>query len=723
MSSHFRPGMAEATRLTREGKLGEATALIQRLLRGEDATAPAEAPWIEADYTRVERPAPPRTGLRETLRRLREQGWAPGAERAPRPAPAPIPDGARFEMRRFAGAADGRDYMLYVPANRPAGPMPLIVMLHGCTQTAEDFAAGTGMNAAAEAAGCLVAYPEQPASANGKRCWNWFRPQDQGRSGEPALVAGIVREVVAAEGADPARVYVAGLSAGGAAAAVLGAAYPELFAAVGVHSGLPAGAAHDLPSALAAMRGGAGGANGTRRAADHRLPRRPGHAGQPGERRGGGAPPPAGGRGGWSAGGRTAGSPSAASSSPTPPAGRSASTGRCTAAGTPGRAAAPAAATPTRAGRTRPGRCCASSSRSAAARPKLAARRQRRRRVADRGGIFAGEDPFAIARAWLAEAEGREPNDANAVALATVDEGGLPNVRMVLLKEIEAGAFVFYTNYESAKARELDGAGKAAFVMHWKSLRRQVRARGAVAREEGPQADAYFRSRSLQSRLGAWASRQSQPLASRAALMAAVARVAATQGARPGAAAVLGRLPPRPGRDRVLGGRRAPAARPLPLDPRRARGRLADSPAQPVSIAASPALDPGRPRERDKGGEAGAGRAVRKERRMRAPVVIVLIALFTLIGDYFLKLAAEREQSFRSAVFIFGTLIYGSTAVGWVLVMKHMTLASIGVWYAIIVILLLTALGVFVFGESFTWRDGVGILLAFGALAMMSRFA
>ena len=153
--------------------------------------------------------------------------------------------------------------------------------------------------------------------------------------------------------------------------------------------------------------------------------------------------------------------------------------------------------------------------------------------MADRGGIFAGDDPFAIARAWLAEAEGREPNDANAVALATVDEGGLPNVRMVLLKEIEAGAFVFYTNYGSAKARELDRAGKAAFVMHWKSLRRQVRARGAVAREEGPEADAYFRSRSLQSRLGAWASRQSQPLASRAALMAAVARVAASKGLDP----------------------------------------------------------------------------------------------------------------------------------------------------------------------------------------------
>ena len=124
--------------------------------------------------------------------------------------------------------------------------------------------------------------------------------------------------------------------------------------------------------------------------------------------------------------------------------------------------------------------------------------------MSDRTGIFAGDDPFAIARTWLAEAETGEPNDPNAIALSTVDAGGLPNVRMVLLKEIEDAGFVFYTNYGSAKARELDGAGKAAFVMHWKSLRRQIRVRGTVTREEGPQADAYFASRSLQSRLGAW---------------------------------------------------------------------------------------------------------------------------------------------------------------------------------------------------------------------------
>jgi pyridoxamine 5'-phosphate oxidase len=153
--------------------------------------------------------------------------------------------------------------------------------------------------------------------------------------------------------------------------------------------------------------------------------------------------------------------------------------------------------------------------------------------MSDRSGIFAGDDPFAIAQGWLTEAEISEPNDANAMALATVDASGLPNVRMVLLKEIEPAAFVFYTNYGSAKAVEIDGAGKAALVLHWKSLRRQVRVRGLVSREEGPQADAYFASRSLKSRLGAWASHQSQPLSSRGALVAEVARVTAEHGMAP----------------------------------------------------------------------------------------------------------------------------------------------------------------------------------------------
>ncbi len=148
-----------------------------------------------------------------------------------------------------------------------------------------------------------------------------------------------------------------------------------------------------------------------------------------------------------------------------------------------------------------------------------------------RGGIFAGDDPFDLARAWLGEAEEREPNDPNAVALATVDSGGLPNVRMVLLKEIEgatpSGGFVFYTNGESAKGLELAANPQAAFVMHWKSLRRQIRVRGPVGPVEPEKADAYFASRAYQSRIGAWASAQSRPLSSRAALMAEAAKVAA----------------------------------------------------------------------------------------------------------------------------------------------------------------------------------------------------
>lgn len=156
----------------------------------------------------------------------------------------------------------------------------------------------------------------------------------------------------------------------------------------------------------------------------------------------------------------------------------------------------------------------------------------------DRGGIFAGDDPFALAQAWLTEAEASEVNDPNAIALASVDADGLPNVRMVLLKEIEIagggdGAFVFYTNYGSAKGREIEASGKAAFVMHWKSLRRQIRVRGTVTREDGPQADAYFDSRSLKSRLGAIASQQSQPLSSREALMAKVAKLTLSDGLHP----------------------------------------------------------------------------------------------------------------------------------------------------------------------------------------------
>lgn len=157
--------------------------------------------------------------------------------------------------------------------------------------------------------------------------------------------------------------------------------------------------------------------------------------------------------------------------------------------------------------------------------------------MTDRSGIFAGDDPFALARSWLEEAARSEPNDANAIALATVDAAGLPDCRMVLLKEIEGagtdGAFVFYTNYESAKGTEIEATGVAAFVMHWKSLRRQIRVRGLVSRVEAEQADDYYNSRALQARIGAWASRQSRPLESRAALMAEVARQEINHGLSP----------------------------------------------------------------------------------------------------------------------------------------------------------------------------------------------
>ena len=151
----------------------------------------------------------------------------------------------------------------------------------------------------------------------------------------------------------------------------------------------------------------------------------------------------------------------------------------------------------------------------------------------DRDGIFAGQCPFSLARSWLAEAEATELNDPNAIALSTVDASGLPNARIVLLKTIEDDAFVFYTNYTSAKGRELEQAKKAAFVMHWKSLGRQIRVRGHVTRQTDAVSDAYYQSRDLRSRLGAWASQQSQPLASRDVLIKSVEDLAAEHGDTP----------------------------------------------------------------------------------------------------------------------------------------------------------------------------------------------
>jgi poly(hydroxyalkanoate) depolymerase family esterase len=170
-----------------------------------------------------------------------------------------IPEGAQYLSRSFTCAAGSRNYKLYIPRRAQTGRRALLVMLHGGTQDADDFAAGTRMNALAEEHGFIVAYPSQSKAANASLCWNWFTPENQMRGrGEPAIIAGITSEIISEYALDPARVFVAGLSAGGAMAAVMGATYPDLYAAVGIHSGLPYRSAADLPSAFAAMRGNAG---------------------------------------------------------------------------------------------------------------------------------------------------------------------------------------------------------------------------------------------------------------------------------------------------------------------------------------------------------------------------------------------------------------------------------------------------------------------------------
>jgi poly(hydroxyalkanoate) depolymerase family esterase len=274
--------MREATRLTRAGRLVEATALLQQMLRGEEATdttsradpiaLPGRKPSIidvKANWVKeTESPRSARTTSAQprkfgapsnrtnTDTGLRLRGLT---KRAPPPMRDVVPEGARFIDGSFSNPAGSRAYKLFIPSGYCGQSLPLIVMLHGCTQSPDDFAAGTRMNFIAEAQPCFVVYPAQRSEANRAKCWNWFRTTDQQRGkGEPSLIAGITRQIMREYSIDPTRVYVAGLSAGAAAAAIMGETYGDLYAAVGVHSGLACGAATDLPSALLAMRQGSG---------------------------------------------------------------------------------------------------------------------------------------------------------------------------------------------------------------------------------------------------------------------------------------------------------------------------------------------------------------------------------------------------------------------------------------------------------------------------------
>lgn len=306
MNEDFVAAMRRATQATRASNVAEATRVIQDVLMGRaipaepNTTSPeilaAEAqshpkPFqIDPDADLVEPSEEPtmpvgrpskalssmtsRKPLGDTVRILREGRLAANAMglagigptgSAGRAAPSVLPEGAQFLTRHFTCTAGARHYRLYVPASAPDQPHGLVVMLHGCKQNAEDFATGTDMNAVAEKNGLLVAYPQQTSIDNASSCWNWFRPGDQRRdSGEPSIIAGLTREIMFEFGLERRQVFIAGLSAGGAMAAVLGETYPDIYAGVGIHSGLAYGSANDVMTAFSAMRGDASAQAGVR---------------------------------------------------------------------------------------------------------------------------------------------------------------------------------------------------------------------------------------------------------------------------------------------------------------------------------------------------------------------------------------------------------------------------------------------------------------------------
>ena len=258
MDPKFKAWMARATELTQTGQLQEATAALMSALGAQTAVPVAEkaakAVAPAGDVIDVEARVVQGHDVADDV----VQADAPPVRPAARPATSHA--AGQFLTGTHTEAGLSRDYKLFVPpqAAEPGRALPLVVMLHGCTQNPDDFAAGTRMNELALAQGFLVLYPAQAKQANTSGCWNWFKHNHQARGkGEPAVIAGMVRAVMAQQPVDARRVFVAGLSAGGAMAAILGAGYPELFAAIGVHSGLPVGAARDVSSAFMAMSQGA----------------------------------------------------------------------------------------------------------------------------------------------------------------------------------------------------------------------------------------------------------------------------------------------------------------------------------------------------------------------------------------------------------------------------------------------------------------------------------